>query len=156
MIDEEIIEGASDASQTNRGETFKKSIDEYNGHLSENMKNDYLIDLTNMMIAYYKSVFCNFKNDNTFAIFDKKNERCLEYIAEHVYAFNNFPENRKLIDARDIDQNMTNVEKYSNFYSLLIDGDQICFSQSLCSLMLYILEKYDDWTKINWYIEKII
>lgn len=129
--------------------------------------NENGIELANIFLIYVKQLFRRNDNSTLFddeGIDDKEKDgnvsRYMEYLYDETRKYkdrmNKNPKRVDIIDvSNDEDFELRDFLEYNELYVLTIDNNNICMSQTLMSLMLYLLSNYD-YTDINWAINKIV
>lgn len=115
-----------------------------------------LVDIINAFQVHYKKLFKKKDTETMFEGLDASDplatNRSMEFLYDHIYKhkenIKNNPKNNNLYNE---DEDI-NLDDFSEFYSLLINGDIIKLSSSMYSLIEFFVNKYDNWYELKWEI----
>lgn len=115
-----------------------------------------LVDIINAFQVHYKKLFKKKDTDNMFADLDISDplstNRSMEFLYDHIYKYK---ENQKIDSSRNNlyneDDNI-DLEKFDEFYALMINGEINKLSESMYSLINYLVNKHENWYEIKWEI----
>ena len=109
------------------------------------------VDFLNVFICYFRTLFNQKSNMHLFDDIDfnktDATNRCMEFIYEHVYKFNQMEDKDKadLYEPGDLD-----INKCQELYVLVLDNKQNKVCKTLAPIIQYVATL--DWTQIKWSI----
>jgi len=117
---------------------------------------DKLVNIINAFQIHYKRLFKKKDNEHMFNEVDTNNplstNRSMEFLYEHLYKY------KENIKSKNNGNNLYNeddnfdIEKYDEFYALIINGDIKKMSSSLYSLIEYFVGLKEEWWDLKWEI----
>ena len=117
---------------------------------------DKLVNIINAFQIHYKRLFKKKDNEHMFNDIDSNNplatNRSMEFLYEHLYKYKENIKNST--DGNNLyneDDNF-DLEKYEEFYALIINGDIKKMSASLFSLIEYFVGLKEEWWDLKWEI----
>lgn len=109
--------------------------------------------ILNIFTCYFKQLFESKQNSNMFdsVDIDKKDgtNRCLEFLYEEMFKFNNSKETDKDM-LYDLDDDDLNIDEVKELYMLSIDSIPLYVCKFLLPLLKYLSTQ--KWNEINWTI----
>lgn len=119
----------------------------------DNNQEETIVDIINAFQTYYKKLFKKQDNENMFTDIDATNplatNRSMEFLYEHIYKYKQNTEeyNKLYIETDEFD-----LDKFSEFYALLINGEIIKLSASIYALINFLVTEKKEWYNIRWEI----
>lgn len=132
-----------------------------NDQINEIKEDDYshedkVVNIINAFQIHYKRLFKKNDNENMFNDVDTKNplstNRSMEFLYEHLFKYKeNIKNNNEGNNLYNEDDNF-DIEKYDEFYALIINADIKKMSASLYSLIEYFVGLKEEWWDLKWEI----
>jgi len=115
-----------------------------------------MVEIINVFQIHYKRIFKKKDNENMFSDLDTSNplstNMSMEFLYDHIFKYK---ENKKSDNNKNNlyneDDNI-DLDKYDEFFALLINGEINKLSGSLYSLIEYFVNKFENWFEIKWEI----
>ncbi len=122
----------------------------------EEDKEDKIVDIINAFQTYYKILFNKKENVNMFEELDTNNplstNRSMEFLFEHIYKYNENEKNKNGNNKLYNETDDINLDDYDEFYTLIINGEIQKLSNSLFSIIEYLVTTNKNWYEIKWKI----
>lgn len=115
-----------------------------------------LVDIINAFQVHYKKLFKKKDTDNMFADLDTSDplstNRSMEFLYDHIFKHKEYAKNDKEKNSLFKEDDNIDLDKYDEFFALMINGDINKLSASMYSLIEYLVNTYDNWYEIKWEI----
>ena len=119
-------------------------------------QSEKLVDIINAFQVHFKKLFKKKDTDNMFADLDISDplstNRSMEFLYDHIYKHKENIKNNNNKNNLYNEEDNIDLEQFEECYALMINGDIDKLSESMYTLIEYLVNKYENWYEIKWEI----
>ena len=119
-------------------------------------QSEKLVDIINAFQVHFKKLFKKKDTDNMFADLDISDplstNRSMEFLYDHIYKHKENIKNNNNKNNLYNEEDNIDLEQFEECYALMINGDIDKLSESMYTLIEYLVNKYENWYEIQWEI----